>query len=199
MHATKLSTTMHRIWAIIERDLRRFRRSPTLMIMSMVMPLVQLWCWAMRLAGRSRTCVSAWWTRTTAMPAIKLKEMFQAVAANARTFDTGRRTTTRRRRCGTCATGRSTACWTFRRISRARCWPGLIRRWRLIEDNTDQFPPPRCKGRLTALVAALQPGGAAPRVTAAADAVGGRGLSVRAVHPVPAAGDHRRWRFLSRR
>ena len=33
---------MHRIWAIIERDLRRFRRSPTLIVMSMVMPLVQL-------------------------------------------------------------------------------------------------------------------------------------------------------------
>ncbi len=33
---------MNRIWAIIERDLRRFRRSPTLVIVSMVMPLVQL-------------------------------------------------------------------------------------------------------------------------------------------------------------
>jgi ABC-2 type transport system permease protein len=33
---------MHRVWAIIERDLRRFRRSPVLVIVSMVMPLVQL-------------------------------------------------------------------------------------------------------------------------------------------------------------
>ena len=33
---------MHRILAIIERDLRRFRRSPTLIIISMIMPLVQL-------------------------------------------------------------------------------------------------------------------------------------------------------------
>ena len=33
---------MHRILAMIERDLRRFRRSPTLMIVSMIMPLVQL-------------------------------------------------------------------------------------------------------------------------------------------------------------
>ena len=31
---------MHRILAIIERDLRRFRRSPTLIIVSMVMPLI---------------------------------------------------------------------------------------------------------------------------------------------------------------
>ncbi len=33
---------MHRIWAIIERDLRRFRRSPALVVVSIVMPLVQL-------------------------------------------------------------------------------------------------------------------------------------------------------------
>ena len=33
---------MHRIWAIIERDLRRFRRSPMLIAVSMLMPIVQL-------------------------------------------------------------------------------------------------------------------------------------------------------------
>ena len=33
---------MHRVWAIIERDLRRFRRSPVLVIVSIIMPLVQL-------------------------------------------------------------------------------------------------------------------------------------------------------------
>ena len=33
---------MNRILAIIERDLRRFRRSPALIIVSMIMPLVQL-------------------------------------------------------------------------------------------------------------------------------------------------------------
>ena len=33
---------MGRTWAIIERELRRFRRSPVLIVMSMVMPIVQL-------------------------------------------------------------------------------------------------------------------------------------------------------------
>ena len=33
---------MHRTWAIIERELRRFRRSPVLIIMSLIFPLVQL-------------------------------------------------------------------------------------------------------------------------------------------------------------
>src|SRR5689334_11737442 len=33
---------MHRTWAIIERELRRFRRSPMLIVMSLVMPIIQL-------------------------------------------------------------------------------------------------------------------------------------------------------------
>jgi len=33
---------MQRTWAIIERELRRFRRSPTLIVVSLVFPLVQL-------------------------------------------------------------------------------------------------------------------------------------------------------------
>src|SRR5207253_1744936 len=33
---------MHRILAIVERELRRFKRSPMLIVMSMIMPLVQL-------------------------------------------------------------------------------------------------------------------------------------------------------------
>jgi ABC-2 type transport system permease protein len=46
---------MHRVWAIIERDLRRFRRSFALIMISMVMPLVQL-----VVLGYA----SALWTRT---------------------------------------------------------------------------------------------------------------------------------------
>ena len=33
---------MSRTWAIIEREMRRFRRSPTLIFMSLVMPILQL-------------------------------------------------------------------------------------------------------------------------------------------------------------
>src|SRR4029077_5106141 len=33
---------MGRTWAIIERELRRFRRSPVLIVMALVMPVVQL-------------------------------------------------------------------------------------------------------------------------------------------------------------
>ncbi len=79
---------MHRIWAIIERDLRRFRRSPTLIIVSMIMPLVQLVVLGYAFGGKIKNLKVGVVDQDHGVPAIKLKEMFQAVAANARTFDT---------------------------------------------------------------------------------------------------------------
>src|SRR5258708_30556458 len=79
---------MHRILAIIERDLRRFRRSPTLMLISMVMPLVQLVVLGYAFGGKVKHLTVGVVDQDHGVPAIKLKEMFQAVAANARTFDT---------------------------------------------------------------------------------------------------------------
>ena len=75
-------------WAIIERDLRRFRRSPTLMIVSMVMPLVQLVVLGYAFGGKVKNLEVGVVDQDHGVPAVKLKEMFQAVAANASTFDT---------------------------------------------------------------------------------------------------------------
>src|SRR5262249_5705196 len=79
---------MHRILAIIERDLRRFRRSPTLVGVSMVMPLVQLVILGYGFGGKVKDLRLGVVDQDHCVPAVKLKEMFQAVAANARTFDT---------------------------------------------------------------------------------------------------------------
>jgi len=57
----------------------------------------------------------------------------------------------------------------------------------LIEDNTDQFSAVSLEGALTQLLASYNQKTPAPRLTANVLAVGGRGLSLRAVHPVPAA------------
>jgi len=79
---------MHRILAIIERELRRFRRSPTLIIVSMVMPLVQLIVLGYAFGGKVKHLNVGVVDQDHGVPAVKLKEMFQAVAANAQTFDT---------------------------------------------------------------------------------------------------------------
>src|SRR5262249_12197981 len=78
---------MHRIWAIIETDLRRFRPSPRLMVVSMVMPLVQLVVRGHAFGGRVTNLEVGVVDQDHGVPALKLKEMFQAVAANARTFE----------------------------------------------------------------------------------------------------------------
>src|SRR6266446_6674218 len=78
---------MHRILAIIERDLRRFRRSPTLILISMIMPLVQLVVLGYAFGGKVKHLKVGVVDQDHGMPAVKLKEMFQAVAANARTFE----------------------------------------------------------------------------------------------------------------
>lgn len=79
---------MHRILAIIERDLRRFRRSPTLMIVSMVMPLMQLIILGYAFGGKIKNLEVGLLDLDHGVPAIKMREMAQAVAVNARTFDT---------------------------------------------------------------------------------------------------------------
>jgi ABC-2 type transport system permease protein len=98
---------MHRIWAIVERDLRRFRRSPTLIIVSMILPLVQLVILGYAFGGKVKHLQIGVVDQDHGIPAVKLKEMFQAVAANAETFDTVAYTDQRSAR-RICATEEST-------------------------------------------------------------------------------------------
>jgi ABC-2 type transport system permease protein len=79
---------MNRIWAIIERDLRRFRSSPTLVIVSMVMPLAQLVVLGYAFGGKIKHLEVGVLDQDHGASAIKVREMAQAVAANAQTFDT---------------------------------------------------------------------------------------------------------------
>src|ERR1700733_1832001 len=79
---------MHRVWAIIERDLRRFRRSPVLMMMSIMMPLIQLVVLGYAFGGKIKNLEIGVVDQDHGVPALKLQEMFQAVGANPRTFTT---------------------------------------------------------------------------------------------------------------
>ena len=79
---------MHRIWAIIERDLRRFRRSPVLVIISIIMPMVQLLVLGYAFGGKVKNLHVGVVDEDHGIPAVKWREMFQSVAANAQTFTT---------------------------------------------------------------------------------------------------------------
>jgi ABC-2 type transport system permease protein len=78
---------MHRIWAMVERDLRRFRRSPMLIVMSMVLPIIQLVILGNAFGGNVKHLRVGVVDQDGGVPAVKLREMSGAVAANARTFE----------------------------------------------------------------------------------------------------------------
>ncbi len=79
---------MQRTWAIIERELRRFRRSPTLIAVSMVFPVVQLIVLGYAFGGKLQNLKLGVVDQDQHMSAVKVRELCQAVAANARTFET---------------------------------------------------------------------------------------------------------------
>src|SRR5579862_8342323 len=167
---------MHRIWAIIERDLRRFRRSPTLMIMSMLMPLVQLVVLGYAFGGIVRNLQLGVVDQDGAVPAIKIQEMCQAVAANARTFKTiaynDQATALRDLRNGK-INGVLTIPPEFSRKVLSGANPHVA----LVEDNTDQFASSALQGALNELIAAKNQPAVLPRVTADVE------LSVVEVYP----------------
>jgi ABC-2 type transport system permease protein len=79
---------MNRIMAIIERDLRKFFRSPALMLVSMVFPLVQLVVLGYAFGGKIKNLKVGVVDHDHHFGAIHLREMFGAIAANAQTFET---------------------------------------------------------------------------------------------------------------
>src|SRR5215470_14660607 len=157
---------MHRLMAMIERDLRRFRRSPTLIAISMIMPLVQLVVLGYAFGGKIKHLQVGVVDQDHSVPAIKLKEMLQAVAANARTFETvpysDEMTALRDLRNGK-INGVVTIPPQFSRKVLAGANPRLA----LIEDNTDQFSSGALEGALTGMLAPYNQGSAPTARTSA--------------------------------
>jgi len=78
---------VERMWAIVERDLRRFRKSPMLIVMSLFMPLVQLVVLGHAFGGQVKHLKVALVDQDHGVPALKIQELGNAVGANARTFE----------------------------------------------------------------------------------------------------------------
>src|SRR5579864_6549903 len=77
---------MNRMWAIVERELRKFLRSPALMLVSMVFPLVQLIVLGNAFGGKVRDAKLGVVDQDGGTQAVMIKEAFDAVRANVRTF-----------------------------------------------------------------------------------------------------------------
>src|SRR5881397_147232 len=79
---------MGRTWAIIEPELRRFRRSPVLIVISMVFPIVQLVVLGYAFGGNVKHLKLAIVDQDHGVPAVKVRELAAAVASGAHTIDT---------------------------------------------------------------------------------------------------------------
>src|ERR1700723_2252450 len=79
---------MNRMMAIVEREMRKFFRSPVLMIMSMMLPLVQLVILGNAFGGKIRGARVAVVDYDHGPQAVKVHEAFDSVAANIATFKT---------------------------------------------------------------------------------------------------------------
>src|SRR2546425_2776231 len=79
---------MHRTWAIIERELRRFRRSPVLIAMSMTFPIVQLVVLGYAFGGNVKHLKLAIVDQDHGVPAVKRREPASAGASRAPAIDT---------------------------------------------------------------------------------------------------------------
>jgi ABC-2 type transport system permease protein len=79
---------MNRFLAIVEREMRKFFRSPVLMIMSMMLPIVQLIILGHAMGGHIQGARVAVVDEDQGPQAVKVKEAFDAVAVNIATFRT---------------------------------------------------------------------------------------------------------------
>lgn len=154
---------MRRAAAIIERDFRKFMRSPTLILVSMFFPLVQLVILGYAFGGKIQNLMVGVVNQDRAMETVKLREMFGAVAANARTFvpveyaDPEHALTDLRN-------GKINAIINippdFSRRVLSQDAPQIA----LVEDNTDNFAKSALEGVLTELLTAFNQGDMPPRI-----------------------------------
>src|SRR5579863_4343106 len=79
---------MKRMMAIVEREMRKFFRSPALMMVSMTLPLVQLVILGNAFGGKIRGARMGVVDYDRGSQALRIEESFNAIAVNIRTFTT---------------------------------------------------------------------------------------------------------------
>jgi ABC-2 type transport system permease protein len=78
---------MQRTLAIVEREMRRFRRSPLLIVMSMIFPLAQLVVLGYAFGGNVKHLRLAVVDQDRGVPAVRIRELANAVSSGAHTID----------------------------------------------------------------------------------------------------------------
>jgi ABC-2 type transport system permease protein len=154
---------MNRIWALVERDLRKFMRSPTLILVSMIMPLVQLVILGYAFGGKIHDLRVGVVNQDRGMPTVRLREMCGAIAANVRTFETVDYSDLQKA-MRDLRNGKINGVLNFPPDYSRRVLAKDAPQVALIEDNTDNFAVGALQGAFSDIVGAYNQGDAPPRV-----------------------------------
>jgi len=167
---------MQRTAALIERDIRKFRRSPALILTTMFFPLVQLVVLGYAFGGKLKNLQVGIVDHDQQMETVKLRELCGAIAVNARTFDTVMYADEKQAMTDL-RNGRISAVLEIPPDFSRRVLAKEAPRIALIEDNTDNFAVATLEGSFLQLLSTFNQRGSPPRVQGQAT------LSVVEVYP----------------
>ena len=154
---------MNRMLAIIEREMRKFVRSPALMMVSMIFPLVQLIVLGNAFGGKIRDARMGIVDEDHGTQAIRIKEAFDSVRNNARTFipvEYADEVTARE----DVRNGKIQGAVIIPPQYSARVYEKNRPRIALIVDNSDNFMSATMEEKLTGITAALNEPDIEPRL-----------------------------------
>jgi ABC-2 type transport system permease protein len=145
---------MNRMSAIVEREMRKFFRSPTLMIMSLMMPILQLIIMGNAFGGKITGARVAVVDYDHGPQAVKIREGFDAIAVNIKTFTTVNYTDEYKAREDV-RTGKVDGAVIIPAQYSRRVYSQDAPRIGFVVDNSDQFTSGSLEGEMQALVSAL--------------------------------------------
>jgi len=145
---------MNRMWAIVEREMRKFFRSPALMLMAMTLPLVQLIILGNAFGGKVTNARMGVVDYDHGEESLKVHEAFQSVAANIRTFTTVSYTNEQTAKEDV-RTGKIDAAVIIPAQYSRRVLAGESPQIGLVVDNSDQFVSGSLESEMQSLVDAL--------------------------------------------
>jgi ABC-2 type transport system permease protein len=155
---------MNRMMAIVEREMRKFFRSPMLMIMSMMLPLVQLVILGNAFGGKIVNARVGVVDYDHGPQAVRVREAFDAVGATIKTFTTTNYTDEVTAR-NDVQTGKIDAAVIIPAQYSRRVYAQDAPKLGLVVDNSDQFTSGSLEAEMQSLVDALN----APVIPAAID------------------------------
>jgi len=154
---------MNRMFAIVEREMRKFFRSPTLMIMSLMMPILQLLIMGNAFGGKIVGAHVAVVDYDHGPQAVKIREGFDSIAVNIKTFTTVEYTDENKARDDV-RTGKVDAAVIIPAQYSRRVYAQDAPQIGFVIDNSDLFTSSSLEAEMQSLVTALTTPSIQPRL-----------------------------------